>query len=464
MIDFFIEMFTYTFLVRAFIVGLLVSLCASLLGVSLVLKNYSMIGDGLSRVGFLSLAIATAFNVAPLMVSIPVVVIAAFLLLRLSDNSKIKGDAAIALVSTSALAIGVIILSQTTGMNTDVCNFMFGSILVMKSSDVVLSIVLSAVVLCLFVLFYNKIFAITFDENYASATGTKTDAYNMLIALLTAITIVLGMRMMGALLISSLIIFPALTSMRLFKKFKSVIVSAGVISVLSFVIGMSASFHFASPTGASVVIVNVLFFILFSIICALKGLVKKKHNVLMLLVSMLLFVGCASTDEVKTKTLANVDLTSESVNTSKSVSIAEESEAETLVDKEVEVINSVETIPDDLMIIKEKMFVAQIQEIYTNREDYIGKRIKYQGFYHTFFDEQNNEMINAIVRYGPGCCGDDFFVGFEVSWIEKYPEEDDWVEVSGIVESYEYEGEYYLRVQIEALDILDERGNETVYY
>ncbi|MDR1569779.1 MAG: metal ABC transporter permease, partial [Oscillospiraceae bacterium] len=156
------EMFTYTFLIRAVVVGLLVSLCAALLGVSLVLKRYSMIGDGLSHVGFGALAVATAMNAAPLTVSIPVVVLAAFLLLRISENSKIKGDAAIALISTSSLAVGVVVISMTTGMNTDVCNYMFGSILAMSKDDVTLSIVLAIVVLTLFVLCYNKIFAVTF--------------------------------------------------------------------------------------------------------------------------------------------------------------------------------------------------------------------------------------------------------------------------------------------------------------
>lgn len=263
MIDTLIEMFSYTFLVRAVVVGLLVSLCAALLGVSLVLKRYSMIGDGLSHVGFGTLAIATAMNAAPLTVSIPVVVLAAFLLLRISENSKIKGDAAIALISTSSLAIGVVVISLTTGMNTDVCNYMFGSILAMSKDDVTLSIVLAVVVLTLFVLFYNKIFAVTFDETFAKATGTKAGLYNMLIAFLTAITIVLGMRMMGALLISSLIIFPALTSMRVCKKFKSVTICAAIVSVVCFFIGVVVSYIYATPTGASVVIVNLVAFLLF---------------------------------------------------------------------------------------------------------------------------------------------------------------------------------------------------------
>jgi zinc transport system permease protein len=258
-----IEMFSYAFLVRAVVVGFLVSLCAALLGVSLVLKRYSMIGDGLSHVGFGTLAIATALNAAPLTVSIPVVVLAAFLLLRISENSKIKGDAAIALISTGALAVGVMVISLTTGMNTDVCNYMFGSILAMSKSDVYLSVALSGVVLTLFILFYNKIFAVTFDENFARATGTKTGLYNMLIAFLTAITIVLGMRMMGAMLISSLIIFPALTSMRLCKKFKTVTICSACLSVICFFTGLTVSYVRATPTGASVVIIHILAFLLF---------------------------------------------------------------------------------------------------------------------------------------------------------------------------------------------------------
>lgn len=263
MISILTEMFSYAFLVRAVIVGLLVSLCASLLGVSLVLKRYSMIGDGLSHVGFGTLAIATAMNVAPLTVSIPVCVAAAFLLLRISENSRIKGDAAIALISTSALAIGVVVISMTTGMNTDVCNYLFGSILSMSHADVRLSVALSVVVLAMFALLYNKVFAVTFDENFAKATGIKTGIYNMLIAFLTAITIVLGMRMMGALLISSLIIFPALTSMRVCRRFKTVTGCSAVISVICFFLGVVGSYLYATPTGASVVMVNIGAFLLF---------------------------------------------------------------------------------------------------------------------------------------------------------------------------------------------------------
>ena len=223
-----------------------------------------MIGDGLSHVGFGTLAVAAAFNLSPLNITIPVVVISAFFLLKLSENSKIKGDSAIALISTGALAVGVTVTSVTKGMNTDINNYMFGSILAMDAEDVRLSVVLSVIVIGMFVVFYNRIFAVTFDETFAKATGVKTDMYNMLIAVLTAVTVVLGMRMMGALLISGLVIFPALTSMRVCKRFKSVIICSAVISVAGFFIGMISSYLLSLPTGASVVIVNILLFGVFS--------------------------------------------------------------------------------------------------------------------------------------------------------------------------------------------------------
>lgn len=257
------ELFSYGFIVRALIVGTLVSLCAALLGVSLVLKRYSMIGDGLAHVGFGALSIAMALNLAPLPIAIPLVVLAAFLLLRISENSKIKGDAVIAIISSSALAIGVIVASKA-GMNTDVESYMFGSILAMSKSDVYISVILSVAVLLLFIFFYNKIFAITFDENFARATGTKANLYNMLIAFLTAITIVVGMRIMGTLLISSLIIFPALTSMRVCRSFKTVVISSSIVSIVCFFFGIVGSYVFSTPAGATIVVVNIIAFVLFS--------------------------------------------------------------------------------------------------------------------------------------------------------------------------------------------------------
>lgn len=263
MLAIFVEMFSYDFILRALIVGVLVSLCSALLGVSLVLKRYSMIGDGLSHVGFSALAFAMVLNIAPLYVAIPVVVVAAFLLLRLSENGKIRGDAAIAMISSGALALGVFAISITKGMNVDMSSYMFGSILAMDNGDVVLSIFLSIMVLCLFAIFYNRIFAVTFDENFARATGINAECYNALIAFLSAVTIVLGMRMMGALLISSLIVFPPLSSMQIFKTFRKVVLSSALLSVGCFLLGLCVSYLWATPTGASVVMANILAFLIF---------------------------------------------------------------------------------------------------------------------------------------------------------------------------------------------------------
>ena len=270
MADIFNAFLSYSFLRNALIVGVLVSLCCALLGVSLVLKRYSMIGDGLSHVGFGAMSIALALNIAPLYVAIPATVISAFLLLKASENSRLGGDSAIALISTTSVAIGVMIVSMTKGMTTDISNYMFGSILVMTKADVVLSIVLSLLVLVLFILFYNRIFAITFDESFAKATGTNTNLFNSFIAILTAITIVLGMRMMGAMLISSLIIFPALSSLKVCKSFGAVIVLSAVISAISFICGLFMSFTLDSPTGATVVVSNLVVYLLFCLIAKIR--------------------------------------------------------------------------------------------------------------------------------------------------------------------------------------------------
>lgn len=222
---------------------------------------------GLSHVGYGIIAVATAFGFSsPLYIAIPGVIIAAVLLLKIGNNTKIKSDSAIALISSSSLAIGVAVTSLTTGMNTDVCNFMFGSLLAMSKSDVYLSIVVTIIVAILFVVYYRKLFIITFDEDFAKASGLKTKRYTNIIAFLTAVIIVVGMRMMGTLLISSIIIFPALTSMRLFKTFKQVVVSSAIISIIAFLIGIYLSYVYRISTGATIVLVNLVLFIIFTIL------------------------------------------------------------------------------------------------------------------------------------------------------------------------------------------------------
>ena len=447
-VDVLLEMFSFTFLVRAFVVGILVSLCASLLGLSLVMKRYSMIGDGLSHVGFGALAIATAFHTAPLYFSIPIVVAAAFLLLRLSENSKIKGDAAIALISTSSLAIGVVIISQTTGMNTDVCNYMFGSILAMSKNDVYLSVILSVTVLILFIFFYHKIFAITFDESFAKAGGVKTGTYNMLIALLTALTIVLGMRMMGAMLISSLIIFPALSAMRVFKRFKTVTICSAIIAVTCFSIGLVISYLYATPAGASVVLMNIITFLIFWAISVIIHKNPRRNRMikkiaLASIAALLLITSCGN-----------------GKNDAEQAANAGAKAAE-----EIEL-----SLPDGVdLVIREKMFIAQVNDVYLNSDDYIGKRIKLEGIFMDMFSGGSRYCF--VIRNGPGCCGSDGQIGFEVSWnppgqimLEKreYPKRNAWVEAQGVLSEYEESGTNFLYLALTDLNVLEKRGAEFV--
>ncbi len=274
-----LKMLSYPFMVNALIVGLLIAICCALLGVVLVLKRYSMIGDGLSHVGFGALSVAAVLNIgAPIWFALPVVMIAAFFLLRLTENSKINADAAIAVISSSALAIGVFVTSMN-GTNINLQQYMFGSILSVGQSDIIVSIVLTALVIGMYVLFFNKIFAITFDETFSEATGIHTDIYNIAISLLTAVTIVVGMRMLGTLLISAMIIFPALTSMRVCKRFLTVIITSVVISVICVFSGLYTSFTFKDvPVGATIVIFNLGFFLVFLMISLVKRLLCSKRK------------------------------------------------------------------------------------------------------------------------------------------------------------------------------------------
>lgn len=255
------ELFNYPFLVRAFIVGTLVSLCAALVGGSLVLRRFSMIGDGLSHVGFGALAIATVLGFSPMLVTIPVVVVSAILLLKLSDKSKIGADSAIALISSSALAIGVFAISIVKGVNTDLNSFLFGSILSVSKNDALFSIILSIAVLLAYIFLYPRIFAVTFDFNFAQATGIKVNFYTVLIAILSSLIIVLGMRILGSLLISALLIFPTLSAMQIFKTYKKVTICASVISVIAFWIGLYCSYLLGTPTGATIVIIHLVIFV-----------------------------------------------------------------------------------------------------------------------------------------------------------------------------------------------------------
>lgn len=260
--------FQYPFVRYALIVGVLIALCSSLLGVTLVLKRFSFIGDGLSHVAFGAMAIASVLNITNNMLFIlPVTVICAILLLRAGQNTRIKGDAAIAMISVGALAIGYLLMnlfSTSPNISGDVCSTLFGStsILTLTKGEVWLCGILSVVVVAIFILFYNKIFAVTFDENFARATGTRANAYNLLIAVVIAVIIVLAMNLVGSLLISALVIFPALSAMRLFKSFRSVTISAAVLSVLSATAGILISILAGTPVGSTIVVVDIAVFLI----------------------------------------------------------------------------------------------------------------------------------------------------------------------------------------------------------
>jgi len=261
----------FPFVRRALIVGVLIAFCSSLLGVTLVLKRYSFIGDGLSHVAFAAMSIATIMNLTNNMLLIlPVTIVSAVLMLETSNNTKLNGDAIIAMMSVSSLAIGYLLVnvfSTSSNITGDVCTTLFGatSILTLSDLDVIICIVMSIVVLVFYVMFYNKIFAVTFDEDFAKATGVRAGAYNMLMAVITAVIIVLAMNLVGSLLISALVIFPALSAMRVFKNFKSVVICSGVLSIVSSFIGMVISLIESTPVGSTIVAVDIVVFVIFAI-------------------------------------------------------------------------------------------------------------------------------------------------------------------------------------------------------
>lgn len=263
----------FPFVRHALVVGVLIALCASLLGVTLVLKRYSYIGDGLSHVAFGALTVATVINVSnSMLVVLPITIVSAILLLRMGQNTKIKGDAALAMISVGSLAVGYLLLnlfSTSSNVAGDVCSTLFGStrFLTLSAVDVFTCVVLSIVVIALYLLFYNRIFAVTFDESFAKASGIRVGAYNLLIATVTAVVIVLAMRLVGSLLITALIIFPALSAMRLFKNFKAVVICSGTFSVICAFLGLCVSILAGTPAGATIVIANILVFL----ICFLAG-------------------------------------------------------------------------------------------------------------------------------------------------------------------------------------------------
>ena len=263
------NLLSYTFMQRAILCGIAISFSAALIGVILTLKNYSMIGHGLGEVGFAALALAIALNLPPIAVSIPIVIIAAIIIMFISQKKGESADIIIALVATGALAIGVIITAFTSGFGTDSYNYMFGSILAMNAGDVILSIILTVLSIAIYIAFYNRLFLITFDEKYAKTTGINVTFYQFLIALLTALVVVVGMRMMGTMLISSLIVFPAIIAKKFTTSFKGLVVMSVLTSVICFIIGIFTSFFLNMPTGAGIVLVYIILLAISTVCCKL---------------------------------------------------------------------------------------------------------------------------------------------------------------------------------------------------
>lgn len=258
-----VEAVQYDFMLKALLVGSLIAVCCSFLGIFLVLKKYSMIGDGLAHVSFATIAVALLLSASPLLVSIPLVILSSFLILKLNEKADLHGDAAIGLMSSFSVAAGVLISSVARGFNIDLFSYLFGSILVISNMDVILSVVLSVVVIFMIFFFYNNLFAITYDEEYAQVIGLNTKAMNYLISVLTSITIVLGIRVVGTMLISSMIIFPTVTALQVSKGFKGTILISSAVSVSCVVIGVFASFVLNLPTGATIVMLNAFCFAVF---------------------------------------------------------------------------------------------------------------------------------------------------------------------------------------------------------
>jgi zinc transport system permease protein len=267
-------MLGYDFVIKALIVGVCISLCSSLLGVNMVLKNKSMIGDGLSHVAFGACAIAASLNWAPLLVSIIVVVIAAFIILKLSEKSKIQGDSMIALFASSSLAIGYIVIKMG-GLNKDLDSYLYGNIYMISTTELILTLVLTVVVIGSFIIFYNRIFTITFDEDFSKSSGVKTEIYNIIISILCAFTVVIGMKVMGTLLITSLIVFPVLSARQICRTYKHVVIASAIIAVICFIIGIVINLGVDLPVGATIVVVNLIVFI---VLLLFGKIIRRNHN------------------------------------------------------------------------------------------------------------------------------------------------------------------------------------------
>lgn len=456
----------YPFVRYALIVGVLISLCSSLLGVTLVLKRFSYIGDGLSHVAFGGIAIASVANLSNRMILVlPVTVISAILLLRTGSNTRVRGDAAIAMISVGALAFGYLfmnIFGTSSNLSGDVCSTLFGStsILTLNMTDVWLCVIMSVVVLITFILFYNKIFAVTFDEGFAKAVGTNAQRYNLLIAVIIAVVIVLAMNLVGSLLISALIIFPALSAMRLFSSFRKVTVFSAVFSVICAATGIIISILAGTPVGSTIVAVDALGF---GLCCALTAIKKSKVLPAAAMLLLMLFAfGCGMEEDAIADTGAAVMSSQEfeivkgnesraesSTDSSNSPEQVEESAEEPATDSEELAYSTGNgTVSDpgqdmvDLTVMSSTMVYAEVYQMMCYPNQYVGRTIKMQGLYDAFHDDATGKDYYAcIIKDATACCAQ----GIEFVLADgKYPSSDtSEVTVEGTFSLYEEGNEMY---------------------
>lgn len=434
--------FSYPFVRYAFIVGILISLCSSLLGVTLVLKRFSFIGDGLSHVAFGAIAIASVMNLTNnMLLVLPITIIAAILLLRTGQNAKIKGDAAIAMISVSSLAIGYLLMnifSKSSNLTGDVCSTLFGStsILTLTPLHVWLCVILSILVIAAFIIFYNKIFAVTFDETFAQAIGTHASIYNLVIAIIIAIIIVLAMNLVGSLLISALVIFPALSAMRIFKSFKSVTICSAIISVVCSALGLLISVVGGTPVGSTIVGIDLSCFLIFSLIGFLMTKRKPSFLPVSLILISLLLIGCSKNSAItKAQEEQTIPLLANSVIPTKE-SVIQMPDIPSM--DEIKAMHT-DYIPSgivdhDLSNMNANMIFAEIFNLVLMPDEFIGRTFRMKGNFAVYVNETSgNKYFSIIIPDATQCCqqGIDIICLGDMKYPEDFPKIGSEIMVTG---------------------------------
>lgn len=465
----------YPFVRYALVVGVLIALSSSLLGVTLVLKRFSLIGDGLSHVAFGAMAIAAVLQITNEMPLVMVItIISAVLLLRTGQDTKIKGDAAIAMISVGALAIGYLLMnifSTSSNLSGDVCSTLFGStsILTLSATEVWLCVGISVLVVAVFILFYNKIFAVTFDENFAKATGTKSGLYNLLIAIVVAVIIVLAMNLVGSLLISALVIFPALSAMRLFKSFRSVTICAAALSVFCSLIGILVSILAGTPVGSTIVAVQIVLFSLCSLVGWIGRRLPMKRQAILWLAGILLLAcsACGSNGgPVQSEDLTSPAVSqpadaapdgtpfAESEAPAKEPLTEEEETKKTTADLQPESQESPTVSVDvDLTTLSSTMVYAEVFNMMMSPDDYIGKTIRMTGIFTVYQDPETKQIYCGVtVEDATACCaqGFDLAIPEECSYPQDYPAPESEITVVGTLQAdrtLEEYGMIFLRLE-----------------